>query len=142
MGRILGIDYGTVRTGIALSDPLHMLATPHSVLDATRPKEVLASVVSLCKENDVECVVLGWPLNMDGSPGRLTESIQKFSDTLAEVIDIPIVTWDERLTTVTAEQGMIAAGTKRKRKKELVDQLAAQIMLQHYLDTQEIGREL
>lgn len=139
MGRILGIDVGTVRTGLALSDPLHMLATPHSVIDATKPSQALQSVIDLCKEQDVERIVLGWPLHMNGDPGQMTAAIQKFADQLSEQIDTPIVKWDERLTTVTAEQGLIASGAKRKRKKELVDQLAAQIMLQHYLDAQEMG---
>jgi putative Holliday junction resolvase len=139
MGRILGIDYGTVRIGLALSDPLGMMATPHSVLNAGHPKKVLEDVTSLCMEKEVEKVVLGWPLNMDGTPGRLTESITKFKDQLQECAQIPVVTWDERLTTVTAEQGLIASGAKRKRKKELVDQIAAQILLQHYLDSQDEG---
>ena len=139
MGRTLGIDYGTVRIGLAMSDPMGMMASPHSVLDAGHPAKVLADIVDLCNSQDVERVVIGWPLNMDGTPGRLTVSIGKFKDQLTEQVSIPVVTWDERLTTVTAEQGMRAAGTKRKRKKELVDQLAAQILLQHYLDSQEMG---
>lgn len=139
MGRILGIDYGTVRIGLALSDALGMLASPHSVLDAGHPKKVLKDVVSLCTDMEVKTIVLGWPLNMDGTPGRMTESITKFKEQLQELVDIPVVTWDERLTTVTAEQGLIAAGANRKRRKELVDQVAAQILLQHYLDSQDPG---
>lgn len=139
MGRVLGIDYGTVRIGLALSDPLGMLASPHSVLEARPPRQVLERVVSLCSELDVKAVVLGWPLNMDGTPGRLTESIATFKEQLESRVSIPVITWDERLTTVTAEQGLVAAGVKRKRKKQLVDQVAAQILLQHYLDSRGGG---
>lgn len=137
MARILGVDYGTVRIGIALSDPLKMLATPHCQLDAQGPEKDAKQLADLCVTQDVEKIILGWPLNMDGTPGSLTKQISKLMEFLKPQISVPLETWDERMTTITAEQGLIQGGAKRKRRKELVDQVAAQIMLQHYLDSHE-----
>lgn len=134
MGRLLGLDYGEKRVGVALSDPLHIIASPHEVIGYTRPSEAVARIAALCRELDVERIVIGLPLNMDGSAGPATEYVRQFIAALQPRVSVPIVPWDERLTTHTAQQALIQADVRRKKRKALVDKVAAQVILQHYLD--------
>ncbi|MCB1070744.1 MAG: Holliday junction resolvase RuvX [Kiritimatiellae bacterium] len=134
MGRFLGVDYGTHRIGIALSDPMGMFASAHDVLDGTAPAQSARAIATLCREKEVACIVVGQPRNMDGSLGPSAEAAAAFADRLKEVSGLPVVLWDERLTSKTAEDVLIEAGTRREKRKGLVDKIAAQILLQHYLD--------
>lgn len=134
--RMLGVDYGTVRIGLALSDPMGMLATPLEVLPASQGHQKnAAAIVRICQEKEVQRIVMGWPLHMNGDAGALTPQIAKFIEVIQSLSEIPVVTWDERMTTVTAQQGLRGAGASRKRSKQMVDAIAAQVLLQHYLDS-------
>lgn len=134
MGRILGIDHGDARIGIAMSDETAFLASPLTTVQAG--KNAVNEIVTLIIEHDVEKIVIGLPLNMDGSFGPATEKVRRFSAKLAAKTDVPIVESDERLTTVTAHHNLREAGLDGKKRKGVVDMAAAQIILQDWLDTQ------
>lgn len=135
MGRVLGIDHGDVRIGIALSDETAFLASALCTVDSTRAG--LARIFALIEEHHVDKVVVGLPRNMDGSFGSATEKVRTFIEKLKTGTGIPVVEWDERLSTVSAHHVLREAGFDGKRRKGLVDKVAAQIILQNYLDAQE-----
>lgn len=134
MGRALGIDYGDVRIGIAMSDETAFLASPLTTIQNS--KTAADEVVALVQEHRVETIVIGLPLNMDGSAGPATEKVRKFSKKLAAKTNVPIIENDERLTTVTAHHNLREAGLDGKKRKGVVDMAAAQIILQDWLDAQ------
>ena len=134
MGRVLGIDHGDVRMGIALSDPTEFLASPLCVLDSTNAG--LDQITALIAEHKVEKIVVGLPRNMDGSYGSATEKVRKFIEKLKSRTAVPVFEWDERLSTVSAHNALREAGLDGKRRKGMVDKVAAQIILQNYLDAQ------
>ena len=135
MGRILGIDYGDKRCGIALSDPMHIIASAYEVIQNTGMDDVAKAVVAICLEKDVEKIVVGWPMNMDGSEGAAADKVSTFIGKLEPVTGLEIVRWDERMTTQTAEAALIEAGTRRDKRKGVIDKVAAQVLLQHFLDS-------
>ena len=134
MGRVLGIDHGDVRIGVALSDPTAFLASSLCVLDSTNAG--LERIVALIAEHQVEKIVVGLPRNMNGSYGSATEKVRVFIGKLKARTDVPVVEWDERLSTVSAHNALREAGLNGKRRKGVVDKVAAQIILQNYLDAQ------
>jgi putative Holliday junction resolvase len=134
MGRILGIDHGDVRIGIALSDPTEFLASPLCVLDST--KAGMDQILALIAEHQIEKIVVGLPRNMDGSYGSATEKVRNFIEKLKTRTAIPIFEWDERMSTVSAHNALREAGLDGKQRKGVVDKVAAQIILQNYLDAQ------
>lgn len=131
---MLGVDFGEKRCGIALSDPTHVIATAHSVIAYRDLADVYRQVTALCNENGVERIVVGLPLNMDGSLGPSAQRAQAFAEALGSRVAVPVTTWDERLSTKSAHNALIEAGTRREKRKGIVDKVAAQILLQHYLD--------
>jgi putative Holliday junction resolvase len=135
MGRVAGLDYGDRRIGIALSDPDRIIASAHAVVTYKNIHEALREVARVCRDAQADQVVIGLPLNMDGTHGPAVEKVRIFAAKLAGLVPIPIVMWDERLTTKSAHNVLIEAGTRRAARKNLVDKVAAQIMLQHYLDS-------
>jgi putative Holliday junction resolvase len=134
MARVLGIDHGDTRIGIALSDPTEFLASPLCVLDSTNAG--LDQIIALIAEHQVEKMVVGLPRNMDGSYGSATEKVRKFIEKLKARTDVPVFEWDERLSTVSAHNALREAGLDGKQRKGVVDKVAAQIILQNYLDAQ------
>ena len=134
MARVLGIDHGDVRIGVALSDPTAFLASSLCVLDSTNAG--LERIVALIAEHQVEKIVVGLPRNMNGSYGSATEKVRVFIGKLKVRTDVPVVEWDERLSTVSAHNALREAGLNGKRRKGVVDKVAAQIILQNYLDAQ------
>lgn len=132
MGRILGIDHGDVRIGIAMSDETAFLASALCTVDSTNAG--MDQILALVAEHRVEKIVVGLPRNMDGSFGPATEKVRKFIEKLKTQTDIPVVEWDERLSTVSAHHALREAGLDGRRRKGVVDQVAAQIILQNYLD--------
>ena len=134
MGRVLGIDYGDVRIGIALSDPTAFLAS--SLTTVQNGKTAEDEVAALVAEHEVEKIVIGLPRNMDGSYGPATEKVRAFADRLKEKTTCPVFEWDERLSTVSAHNALREAGLNGKKRKGVVDKVAAQIILQNYLDAQ------
>lgn len=132
--RIVGIDYGRVRVGLAVADPLRVFAQP---LGAYPPKEALRVLRALNDSDTIETAVIGWPYRLDGSDGDLVPFVAKFQNRLQGAIPkISIVRLDERFTSRMAEQSILASGAGRKKRRERgnVDAVAAAILLQSYLD--------
>ena len=134
MARILGFDFGTRRVGAALSDPSRTMAFPLEVYELRGPEPDARHYRQLVLENEVERIVVGLPLHTSGREGDLASRARQFGEWLAAVTARPVVYFDERYTTIEAEQSLIDAGFSRQKRKAMRDKLAAQIMLQAYLD--------
>lgn len=134
MPRILGLDVGDRRIGVALSDALHMIATPHSVYSRVGWGPDAKHFARLAREVDAELLVLGLPLNMDGSRGFQAEKTMAFAEKLNEA-GLKTVFCDERLTSVSAERALVEGGMRRDRRRVTVDGVAAALILQTYLDS-------
>ncbi len=133
--RILGIDYGSRRVGLSISDPLRIVATSYGALENNR--HLIERIREVAEKEDVEFLVVGMPLTLRGGKGHKAEEVQDFIERLKRAVNREIVTWDERFTTSLAQQTMLAMGTKqseRRRKEGRVDSMAAAIMLQGFLD--------
>ena len=132
--RILALDHGTKRIGVAISDELKMIAQPLEFIPAEPFADFLNRLRAILKEKEVEVILVGLPRNMDGSHGPATLKVEAFVAALRNAITIPIETRDERLTSVMANRVLIQAGVRRDKRKEKVDKMAAAILLQSYLD--------
>ena len=132
--RIMGLDIGERRIGVALSDSLRIIAGALMVVERVPDDAALKQIIDLARENEVERIVVGMPRSLDGSLGRQAQAVQSFVDLLKKRTDILVVTWDERLSTVAAERTMLEVGMKRDKRKKHRDSLAAAIILQGYLD--------
>ncbi|MCK4362973.1 MAG: Holliday junction resolvase RuvX [Dehalococcoidia bacterium] len=129
---ILGLDVGDKRIGVALANGL--LAIPLTVLDRAGEEADMEKLLALAREHGVERIVVGLPLLMNGNIGMQAEKVLAFSRALSEHVDIPVDTWDERLSTVSAERLLLDTGMKREKRKGKRDAMAAAIILQAYLD--------
>jgi putative Holliday junction resolvase len=139
MKRALGIDLGDVRVGVAMSDELKFLAHPVETIDV-RHEPVIPRIRDLVKIHDIDVIVVGLPRNMDGSRGPAAEKAAQFAEQLrAELPEIQITTLDERLTTISAQRSLREAGRKAHQQKGVIDQAAAQVILQGWLDAQAGG---
>jgi putative Holliday junction resolvase len=136
--RVLAIDHGTKRMGIALSDPSGMIAQPLEFIPAEPFSRFLGRLKELIQQKEVELILVGMPRNMDGSYGPAAAKVQEFVAVLKENIVVPIRTWDERLTSAQANRFLLQADVRRKERKEKVDQAAAAILLQSFLDSRSI----
>ncbi|MBC8244479.1 MAG: Holliday junction resolvase RuvX [Verrucomicrobia bacterium] len=133
--RILAIDHGTVRMGIAMSDELKMIAQPLEFIPAEPFSGFLDRLKELLREYEVELILLGMPRNMDGSYGEATLKVREFEAVLKNSLTLPIKTWDERLTSVQANRSLTQGRAKKKKKRQNVDAMSAAILLQSYLDS-------
>jgi putative Holliday junction resolvase len=133
--RILAIDHGTRRMGIAISDESRSLAHPLEFILAAPFADFLERLKQLLREKEVDLIVVGMPRNMYGSYGPAALKVQEFVAALKSAVTVPIVTWDERLTSVQANRFLIAGKVRRSERKEKVDKTAAAILLQAYLDS-------
>ena len=133
-GRILGVDYGDVRTGLAVSDALGFLASGIGTIRPGGMRNTAVAVAEEAKAQNAVLIVIGLPKNMDGSEGFRAEAVRAFAALLSEQTTIPYVFYDERLSTVEAHHFLNLTDTKGKKRKEVVDTLSAQIILQNYLD--------
>lgn len=133
--RMMGIDIGTKRIGVAISDELGFTAQGVEVIHRDKGK-VLERIKELAMAYRVERIVVGLPKNMNGTVGERGEEALRFGRKLETALSLPVVFWDERLTTVMAERTLISADVRRKKRKQVVDQLAATFILQNYLDSQ------
>lgn len=132
--RLIGLDVGEARIGVAVSDPTGTLASAREVL-ARRPEALaLQAIIRLVEEEEAEAIIVGLPLSLSGELHGQAALVQEFADTLRKEVQVPVEFWDERLSTVAAEREMRAAGTKRERRKAMIDAVAAAIILQSYLD--------
>lgn len=132
----MGLDVGTKTVGVAVTDPLGLTAQPVTVLRRQSLKKDLAALLSLAREREVVTFVVGLPLNMSGDEGPRALATRKFGDALASASGLPVLYQDERLTTVAAERALLEADVSRQRRREVVDQVAATIILQGWLDAQ------
>jgi len=137
--RILGLDFGTKRIGVAISDELLITAQGLQTIERHTLDADLDKIRSVIKENGVSEVVVGLPLNMNGTYSAKTKEVVQFLDSLSKAIDIPVKTWDERLTTMQAERTLLEADVSRAKRRRVADKLAAQIILQSYMDSQKKG---
>ncbi len=133
MGRVMALDPGSVRIGVAVSDPLGMTAQPHSSLDARDPG-LMRRIARLVSDLDVELVVVGLPVSLDGTEGAAAAAARGFAARVGEAVAVDIELHDERFSSVTAEKAMLEAGTKRSRRRSARDRVAAAVFLQSYLD--------
>lgn len=133
-GPVLALDLGDVRIGVAVSDPDRRVAVPVGTVHVGRPPGELTAIAGLVAERGATLVVVGLPLNMDGSRGPRVAHAESFADTLRGFLDVPVELWDERLTTVEAERGLREAGVRGRDRRAVVDAAAARVLLQGWLD--------
>ena len=131
--RIMGIDYGDARTGVAISDLLCTIVGSTYVVPSRNREKAIADIVRLAKENQVEQIVVGLPRNMDGSEGPRAEKCRQFKALLEESCGLPVVLWDERRSSIEAHAILHAAGKKEKKHRKTVDAVAASLILEGYL---------
>lgn len=131
--RILGIDYGDKRTGLAISDPLGISAQPLPTIQSSSQEELVERISALAVEEGVQEIVVGLPRNMDGTIGQAGDKVMRFVEMLKEKVGCPIAVEDERLTTMMAERTLAMLGEKLKKGKKKLDRMAAQLILQNYL---------
>jgi putative pre-16S rRNA nuclease len=135
--RILALDYGTKRIGVALSDELGWTAQPLETFERRTLERDIAHILQLVGTHEVGRVLLGFPLQLDGREGPAIQAMREFATRLEQGLSVPLVLWDERMTTKAAEDLLIAADVSRKKRKGVVDRVAAAILLQSYLASLE-----
>lgn len=133
--RILAVDTGRKRIGFAVSS-LGDMSLPFKTVELSRPDDALSVILKVAEEAEAEMILIGLPLNMDGSSGEMAQKAEALAKKVELESGLPVRLWDERLSTSTAEKVMIQADLSRKKRKKLVDKLAAQVFLQTYLDTE------
>jgi putative Holliday junction resolvase len=132
--RLLGLDVGTKTIGMALSDVTHSIATPYDTIRRTKFTDDAKAILQVIEANQVGAVVIGLPINLDGSEGPRAQSARAFARNLASLTDLPLLFWDERLSTAAVERHLIEADASRKRRAEVIDRMAAAYILQGALD--------
>lgn len=133
--RLMGLDYGDRNIGVAVSDAFRWTAQGVGVVERRRDGSELDRIAELVKENEVSEIVVGLPKNMNGTIGPRGEICIAFADQIQQKLNIPVHLWDERLTTVAAERTLLEADVSRKKRKLVVDKMAATLILQNYLDS-------
>lgn len=134
MGRILGVDWGHVRIGLAVSDETKIIAQGLAVIKVTSQKQVLQEISRIIKEREVEEVVVGVPRKMSGEWGEEARQAQELAEAIKKGSDIKVVLWDERLSSAAAERSLLEGDLRREKRKKLLDKTAAALILQNYLD--------
>ena len=132
--KIMAVDFGDSRTGLAVCDKTEYLASPLCVVEEKDFDSCILKVSALAKENDVEKIVVGYPVNMNGTIGERADKCKLFADMLAEKVDIPVEMWDERCTTVSAHNYLNQTNTRGKKRKAIIDAVAATIILESYME--------
>lgn len=135
----MGIDYGRARIGVALSDELQMLAHPAETIAAGKGPDPVARIAALAQEKDVERIVVGLPRHMNGTSGESAREAMSFAEKLRIRVSCEVCTWDERLSTVAAQRSLREAGKSTRETRNYIDQVAAQILLQSYLDSLQLN---
>ncbi|MDQ1239148.1 MAG: putative pre6S rRNA nuclease [Thermodesulfobacteriota bacterium] len=139
--RIVGLDIGSKRIGIAVSDELGITAQGLKTLDCSTLEKDLAYILALVRDYQAQEIVVGVPYNMDGSEGTQAKKVRDLMERMAELTEVPVRPWDERLSTVAAERTLLEANMSRARRRKVVDKLAAVIILQNYLDMKRFNSE-
>jgi putative Holliday junction resolvase len=132
----MGLDFGSRTIGVAISDPF--LWTAQALKTIKRSKNELAEIAEIIKEYEVEEIVLGYPKNMNGTIGERAELTSKFGERLVKKFSLPVIFWDERLSTVGAEHSLLEADLSREKRKKVIDKMAAVFILQGYLDRRQV----
>ena len=132
MGRLLGLDYGTKRVGVAISDSSRTIATPYAVLPAERAVDLVAEILA---SEDIDALVVGLPVNLSGDEGASATAARRFADALRTGTGLEVHLVDERFTTKVAEDALIAGGVRRSKRRDIRDKMAATVMLQGHLDS-------
>lgn len=135
-GRVLGIDAGTVRTGVALSDTDGFLASALCTVKANGIRSLAAEITRLAQEHAARLIVIGHPINMNGSLGESSSRIHRLADEIRALTDVPVVLFDERCTTMVASSILNITDTRGSKRKAIIDNLSAEIILQNYLDSE------
>ena len=133
MGRFLGLDYGDSRIGLALSDPLKMIASPFKTIRNEGPEKRIESIQSIIIEKEIEAIIVGLPIGLKGQETTQTGKVREFADSLS-VFNFPIYFEDERLSSISAKKSMILQNIKTGHNKGMIDERAAAILLQQFLD--------
>ena len=133
--RIMGIDYGTRRIGVALSDPLLITAQGHMVIDVGEA-DAIETIATIARDHEVERIIVGLPVSLSGYEGASAAGARELAAEIAAATNLPVELSDERFTTRTAESALLEGNVRRRRRKQVIDQVAAAVMLQHYLDKQ------
>ena len=131
--KIMSVDFGDSRTGLAICDKSEFLASPLCVIEEKNFEKCIEKVAAAAKENSAEEVVVGYPKNMNNTIGERAEKCQLFADKLSELVDVPVKLWDERSTTVAAHYYLNQTNTRGKKRKAVVDAVAATIILESYI---------
>lgn len=139
MVRILGIDYGARRIGVALSDEIGLTARGLTVITRRNKRRDIEAIAALVRDCGAEKIVIGYPLRLDGSEGIQCEKVNRFASLLENTLHLPIIRWDETLSTKEAEQILIETGIKKEKRKAIVDRIAAGIILQNYLNSVQLN---
>jgi putative Holliday junction resolvase len=134
---ILSVDYGDKRTGVAVCDKLEMLASPVCVINEWNPEALAEKIIAIACEKKVEMIVVGLPKNMDGSKGFRAEACEKLGELIMSRTEIPVSFWDERLTTVSAHRILSENNVRGKKRKNVVDAVAAEIILQDFIESRK-----
>ncbi|MBD3180647.1 Holliday junction resolvase RuvX [Candidatus Poribacteria bacterium] len=134
--RILALDIGDVLIGVAVSDPIGIIAQGKDPVERSDIKEDISALKNLISEYEVGRIIVGLPKMLDNRIGIQAQKVMEFTEKLKQAVDIPVILWDERLTTVIANKTLIKANMSRKKRKKVVDNLAATLILQNYLDCQ------
>lgn len=140
--RIMGLDYGSKTVGVAMSDELLITAQVLETItrkDENKLRKTLARIKEIVEEYQVEKIVLGYPKNMNNTLGDRIERTMEFKEAVEKRCNLPVILWDERLTTIAAEKSLIESNVRREHRKDYVDQIAAAFILQGYLDTLKKG---
>ena len=133
-GRTLSLDVGSKRTGVACSDEYNLIASPLMVIEAVGLTQWIEKVLAVIEQEEPARIVVGLPLNGEGEEGRDALNIRRYIALLRERVQIPVIEWDERYTTVEAERILLEADVSRKRRKQVIDKIAAAIILKSYLE--------
>jgi putative Holliday junction resolvase len=133
--RILALDHGTRRIGVAVSDEMKMIASPMEYIPAEPFEKVVARLHEIIRDKEVSLILIGMPRNMDGTYGPAAQKVKEFITAIQRQITTPIKTWDERLTSVMANRVLLQGNVRRDKRKQAVDKMAAAILLQSYLDS-------
>ncbi len=135
MSRIAAIDYGTVRIGLAISDERKIIARPLELILAKRKQEESAKLIfDALSTYEIEAVILGLPLHLDGKESPMSAQVRQFAKILESILNVPVILYDERLTSVMTERALIEGNVRREKRKQLIDSLSATVLLQTYLD--------
>ena len=134
--KTVALDYGERRVGVAVADSEVRMALAHGCVEAKSQGDILEGVARVCRQLGADRIVVGKPLNMDGSEGPAAKQAVKFAETLRSMLGVPVHMWDERLSTVSAERALIDADMSRGRRKKVRDKMAARIILQSFLDNE------